>query len=369
MAITAYVGPPGSGKSYALVSEVIIPAVASGRRVLTNVAGIKPDLIAELAGKRAGAGGRLGSVVPFDGLESAKPGFWPSESDAGSSSGLQAGDLLVMDEVRLYWPAREAFPRHVNDFLRFHRHWVSADGVATDIVLASQLITDFHRDYRGLIEKSFRFKKLNTLGLGKRVVWNMWEGSTQRKNESVANGTVKLSPDIWKAYGSYRGNVSGVEQQTDKRANVLRSPKLWAMIAAMVVVGCFAAWQLGSFFAGPVRDKQPASAAAAALPPQRGAGAGAALPPPVVVPPGPPPVSSSWRVAGFVEAARGVRYVVLIDKDGNSRIEPAGSAVEIDGAPHLVVVEGERVFASSGLSSSTASGGSNVRPFGIPAGG
>lgn len=52
MAIKAYVGLMGSGKSYEVVSNVIIPALGRGRRVISNIAGldfeaIKAFLIAE----------------------------------------------------------------------------------------------------------------------------------------------------------------------------------------------------------------------------------------------------------------------------------------------------------------------------------
>ncbi|EPZ1805653.1 zonular occludens toxin domain-containing protein, partial [Escherichia coli] len=40
MPISAYVGSLGSGKSYEVVSSVIVPACASGRRVVTNIYGI-----------------------------------------------------------------------------------------------------------------------------------------------------------------------------------------------------------------------------------------------------------------------------------------------------------------------------------------
>ncbi|ENT7525242.1 TPA: zonular occludens toxin domain-containing protein, partial [Escherichia coli] len=45
MAISAYVGVPGSGKTYEVVCNVIIPAVSSGRRVVTNIYGLNADKI------------------------------------------------------------------------------------------------------------------------------------------------------------------------------------------------------------------------------------------------------------------------------------------------------------------------------------
>lgn len=47
MAISAYIGIPGSGKSYEAVYNVIIPAFTSGRRVVTNIYGLQKDKITE----------------------------------------------------------------------------------------------------------------------------------------------------------------------------------------------------------------------------------------------------------------------------------------------------------------------------------
>ena len=44
MAISAYVGLPGHGKSYEVVKSVIIPAIASGRRVVSNIYGLKQTI-------------------------------------------------------------------------------------------------------------------------------------------------------------------------------------------------------------------------------------------------------------------------------------------------------------------------------------
>jgi zona occludens toxin len=38
MAIKVYVGLMGSGKSYEVVSNVIVPALGRGRRVISNIA-------------------------------------------------------------------------------------------------------------------------------------------------------------------------------------------------------------------------------------------------------------------------------------------------------------------------------------------
>ncbi|EEQ1743507.1 zonular occludens toxin, partial [Escherichia coli] len=52
MSIFAYVGVPGSGKSYEVVSNVIVPAICEGRRVVTNIYGINYDEILDYAEKK-----------------------------------------------------------------------------------------------------------------------------------------------------------------------------------------------------------------------------------------------------------------------------------------------------------------------------
>ncbi|EEQ6526573.1 hypothetical protein BHJ67_005029, partial [Escherichia coli] len=51
MAITAYIGVPGSGKSYEVVKSVIIPAVASGRRIVSNIYGLNYEAIVQYCHK------------------------------------------------------------------------------------------------------------------------------------------------------------------------------------------------------------------------------------------------------------------------------------------------------------------------------
>ena len=64
MAITAYCGVMGSGKSYEVVSGPLLDAVACGRRVITNVDGISEGAIhAYLRETRNVPSSRLGSIV------------------------------------------------------------------------------------------------------------------------------------------------------------------------------------------------------------------------------------------------------------------------------------------------------------------
>lgn len=338
MSLQAYTGPPGAGKSYALMADVIVPAVMKGRRVLTNLDGVKPDLVRQYCIDKGATA--PGEVVLFDGHDSIKEGFFPRNNDDQDAT-LRPGDLFVMDEVRMYWPRRGAFPGHLVNFIRYHRHFTAADGTSTDMVLATQLASDFHQDFRGVTERTFRFKKLGTIGLKDRYVWEMWEGHLQSKGESVATGNGKYKDEIFQLYKSYSGGV-GKETAVDTRANVFKSPKTWAIVAGMVLAllagigGLF--WIKG---AAETDTANGAVAVQAVKPSQATARAPAAPMSPVPVY-SPPEDNDEFRIAGDLEIA-GVRTVFL--ENGNDQViaDSAVSYSEWQGVPVYGQVDGKRV--------------------------
>jgi len=329
VALTAYTGPPGSGKSYALVERVIVPAVMAGRAVLTNLEGVQPDKVEQYCADKGGVGG---SVRLFDGYDTLKPGFFPaSQEDAASI--MRPGDLLVMDEVRMYWPRRGTFPQEIVKFIRFHRHFTAADGTASDLVLASQLATDFHADFRGVSERTFRFKKLSTLGASGRYVFEMWEGHLQPKGGSAVKGQGKYKPEIFDLYKSYSGGAGGLEKLTDNRGNIWKQSKTWFLIGGTFAALAVGGWALWHFLHPATFVAKPAESAA-----------GVAAPPaPVQAAPAPAPVktelSTRMRIAGDYQIG-GAKSVVL-EVDGGKLVgDTYGGIIEKDGLPVAGVVDG-----------------------------
>ena len=54
MAINAYTGLMGSGKTYEVVSSVVLPALLKGRRVVSNIEGLDYEEIADAMGTALG---------------------------------------------------------------------------------------------------------------------------------------------------------------------------------------------------------------------------------------------------------------------------------------------------------------------------
>lgn len=312
MPINAYTGLMGSGKSFECVSSVIIPAVAKGRRVVTNVDGIDSDAIRAYVHEKQGiAFDRLGEVVHCSNDDVFKPEFLPHGKDVDTF--CQPGDLICIDEAWRFWGTDSKIVTEHRIFFREHRHYVHPESkVSCDLVLMVQDIGDLHRILKTVVELSFRTTKIKSLGLNKIYRVEMWEGWKQTSKARVAVQNKKYDPKIFPLYSSYTGG-KGKEVQVDDRQNILKNPKLWIFAVLLLGGGALSIYGVLSFFN---RDLgQPANA----VPPTASAPA-AARSPGLPAPPPTQSFSSSWRIAGHI-VADGQRLVVLIGPDNVIRYE------------------------------------------------
>lgn len=335
MAITFFGGPPGSGKSYALVEQVIVPGVLAGRRVLTNVAGVDPDKVFRYCAERVDDPTKLGEVILFDGRTATQGGFFPTETISDADTFVKGGDLIVFDEWRLYWPRRGNLPSpELEPFLRWHRHLCDPRGVTCDVAIASQLATDVHQDFRGLIERSYKFKKLKAVGLSKAYAWDVFEGHLQPKGGAYAKGNGTYKDEITALYSSYATDGKAMELQTDKRASIFKGWLPYAIVGGVVGLGV-SLWFISRFFATGGGLLEDAPSEAAALPVARPM---QAFPQPTARP------SSNYRIVGHLSGDNGVRVIVQ-DRAGAIRMLPPDGFLFDGGRPVSGSVDGEAVVA------------------------
>lgn len=102
MAISAYVGLPGSGKSYEVVASVIIPACLTWRRIVTNIYGIAPQKIYDycVTVKKASADA-LGEIVPVTNEQVQAADFFPFGQAGGFDNFIRinTGSLDALYEL------------------------------------------------------------------------------------------------------------------------------------------------------------------------------------------------------------------------------------------------------------------------------
>lgn len=342
MAVTLYIGPPGAGKSHALVAELMLPAVMKGRRVATNVDGVDPDKVFEYCAaqieKEGGSPDDLGEVVTFDGKRATQPGFFPTETIPDTETFIKAGDLVIFDEWGMHWERRgkirgkgeQEENRELEPFMRWHRHLVSPKGIATDVAIATHRPTDIHQDIKGLIVKLYKFRKLDGLGLSKKYVYRLYEGYSDAKGTPFINGQENYRKEVFPLYSSYSGAKGAAELRTDRRSTIW-SKKLIALIVGGVVLFLGGVWYMVNWFTAP----------AAAAEAQRMASAGANTPGQKMTPAAP---AVPWRIIGHVVADDGMRVVVVNDAGAMRLRKP--DDFEFDGdRPVSGTVDGQRAEA------------------------
>lgn len=339
MAITAYTGPPGAGKSYALLSQVIIPAVTAGRTVKTNLEGVQPHAIAAYCAKSAK--GQVGSVTTFEGSDALGPNFFPTKdmTDLGRQQAfIQPGDLVVFDEFKLTFPNRGPCPNpSLEPFLRWHRHLTDDNGTALDVVIATQVITDIHRDYRGLLERSYKFKKLSAVGAAKSYVYDIYEGSEQRKGKAFRTGHGRFKKHIFALYKSYDTDGEGDEKSTDGRSSILSGKFIAFAVLAVALVG-YGLFKGYSFFTRDNTLVAVGDAPGGLPPPQLQATNTYAR----------QPEASPFRIVGSVQGD-GPGVVIVSDDMGTTRLEPARNFNFENGRPVSGIIDGRSVIAKDRL--------------------
>lgn len=339
----------GSGKSFECVRSVIIPAIAKGRRVVTNVEGINSDAIRAYIHEKQGIDlDKLGHVVHCTNDDVFLDTFLPYGKPVETL--CQPGDLVCIDEAWRFWGTDCELNANHKIFFREHRHYVHPETkVSCDLVLMVQDIGDLSRALKVVVELSFRTTKAKSLGLSKVYRVEMWEGWKQTFKARVAVQVKKYDPEIFPLYSSYTGG-KGKEVTVDDRQNILKNPRLWAMVVGFVICGGVSLYGVAHFFGskGEVKGKdgKPVVAAAGSASP------GSAAPAAALVAPR-PEYSEQWRAAGMVTLLQG-RFIVLVSPAGELRYEHP-SAFHFQGHALVGDVDGQKVTAFSGSRSGPAS--------------
>jgi len=360
MPINVYTGLMGSGKSYEVVSEVILPAVRSGRRVVTNVDGINEvAIVAYLQAKYPDDdAASYGSILHVENAQVFLPNFFPYYDDgkaAHTDTVVQPGDLVAVDEGWRFWPASGAkIHKHHQSFFLEHRHFIDpVTNVACDLVLMIQDMGTLNRFIKNVVAFNFRTHKKVSLGMTNTYSVQMWEGHKQVKAALLSTSIRKYKKEIFPLYSSFKGGGAGVIVNADARQNVFASGKLLGYIVGVIFMLGASAYLVSRFFT-PKSVVSPRAGALVSS--SSGASVGGSVSAAgSAVSPGSGPLSGGvafsevWRVSGSY-TARGVSWVVLVDSQGRVRLE-SPSLFQNGGLVQTGEVDGARVssFTGSGV--------------------
>lgn len=327
MSIKAYTGIMGSGKTYEVVTVVILSALARGRRVITNIAGINYQVMTDHLVAQGVSAESVGKLVTVEHDDVMRDDFWLTEAgnEAIKSQEIDynekrilPGDLVCLDEIWRFWNGfstkdgdGKKRPDVVMNFMRMHRHFTdSKSGVACDLALITQDVMDISRQVRGVIEESYLMTKLTAIGSSKRYRVDVCARGQTRKAQRQIQRT--YNPALFAFYSSHSGRKEGdaaaKEENIDDRGNILKGALFKVILPVGLLVGLFAVWSVVQFFT-------PEETAAAPVQQEPTATAG-----PAVQPKTNPEESQEWRVVGWI-ASNNMR-VVISNGDRQRIIEP-----------------------------------------------
>lgn len=241
MAITAYVGLPGAGKSYEIVRSVIIPAMIAGRRIVTNVYGVDNEKIKQYCiDKRKANSDSLGELVFVTNEQVQQSNFYPIPSV--DEPICHAGDMIILDECHRFFSSDKTMSKEAQVFAAEHRHYVNDLGHTCDLVLVNQSLGSLSRFLKERIETTYKMTKLIALGLDKRYRVDVYEGYLCRKGNLINSYQEKYKPEIYSLYHSYDSS-NAQENRVDDRNKVFKKSTIFYFIVFIIA----AVWAIFHF--------------------------------------------------------------------------------------------------------------------------
>lgn len=267
MAVEAYIGLPGSGKSYGVVENVILPALQEGRKIVTNMPLNAEKIETEFPGQ----------VRYIDNKDVKEPDFFDD---------FEAGATLVLDEVWRFWSAgtrANNIPEGHKEFFAEHRHL--SDGThSTQIILITQDLSQIATFQRNFIDTTYQSHKLDKVGQPNKyridVFPGHFTGPKGPEKDRLRQMFGSYKPEVYAYYKSQTkatGEHSS-EAKTDDRANLLNSWFVKFGIPGAIILAVVMLWLAYSSFSGNFGQESEVSEQAGQDPNQQQAQTGTIRP-------------------------------------------------------------------------------------------
>lgn len=350
MAITAYIGTPGSGKSYEIVRSVIIPSICSGRRIVTNIYGISYEKIIEYCEKKRLLKDEIsvGEIIYVENERITQRNFFPIKENQDKSL-CRPGDLVILDECHRFFTSDRSLSSDARIFAAEHRHYADPEtGFTCDLILVNQALSTLPRFLKERVEQTFRMKKLGALaGFGNKYRVDVFDGVKLTKATRITFYIEGYKKEIFPLYKSHDA-PGAVEVKADKRGTLFKSSSL-VMYLLFVMFAVFLIWRYAVPYFHPEKKESVVdnkntpsriennarihSGQQPGQQPQRESVSPQKLP------------VSDWCIIGKIQRKTGL-YVFL--KDGTGRVRMV-SAYEFTGSGMMFegVVDGNRVVVWS----------------------
>ncbi len=215
--INLLLGPPGAGKSYEAVVFHVLPALLSGRMVITNL----PLNLDEF--KAAGVDVSL-IELRYPSIENPKP--FSSPDDYGSEWRGEGGigPLYVIDECHKPFPKGMTL-RMVEEWFAEHRH------EGADCLLITQSYGKISQSIRDMVQVVYRVRKATALGSDKRYFRKVQDGL----RGEVMNENIRVyNSDRFKLYKSHTKTNSAVSEAM--ASDVRPIWRHWSVMGGLILI-------------------------------------------------------------------------------------------------------------------------------------
>ena len=301
MATKLYIGINGSGKSYEVVTVVILGALRDGRRVVSNLAGLNFPSMQTLLINEGLPIEKIGSIVQVSHEDVLKANFFRTDTDPPEfQTFIQPGDVLVLDEIWRFWETSRSVTSRQLNYFRMHRHFVHPEtGKTCENVLITQLVSDLPLKIKGVVEKTYSMTKHTDLGTDEYYRVDVYSKAKFTDRTPPLNSFQrKYNPEYFCLYKSHSVNEGGIQAQEksiDKRGNIWQKPiiKFGFPLAIVTFSACF--YMLWKFF-HPANSNNAATIKSASAENSVPASNATALQKPQ---PSIPEIVHTWRVQGW----------------------------------------------------------------------
>lgn len=269
MAIKAYTGIMGAGKTYEVASVVILNALRDGRRVISNIAGLNQSEYEKILIGEGVASEKIGQIISVPHAAVLEPDFWLTDSGltVDKLEVIKAGDLVVLDEIWRFWDGfslRDSNgnkrPDCVMNFFRMHRQFVNViTGITCDVALITQDIADLHRSVKSVVEETYRMSKLTSIGMANRYRVDVFY-RTKIVKEPLQSFQRTYDSKYFNLYQSHsqkkEGSANPKEVNIDKRGNILTGKLFILVLPILLIVGLYGLYFVWGFFHPKPKDTE-----------------------------------------------------------------------------------------------------------------
>lgn len=242
VALSLYLGPPGSGKTYEAVSSVMLPAYLAGRHIVTNIKGVDPRVWEESVAVPETE--TRGTITVVDENFFTEELNYPLMTKAGVNlepGAIPAGALVVIDEAYTVFPTgagNGVTPRMI-EYVRTHRHFVSSDGVASDLVLISQDVMSIHPRIRSVAEFCCAIRNMRHMKMAKRYRVDAYANWKMTKSSMIGSSQRKYKEFVFTLYKSFEADGAAKVVMTDKSFVAIKWYH-WAFLVVLMGVVAYA---------------------------------------------------------------------------------------------------------------------------------